>query len=98
MDIDKKIEDLEAQALALAETVKDKTSIPADEYATVKAQIKALTDEAEEAKAEKRLQKLDYGRLLAEVDKAREAAKERAEQLRQRQEQQELRRGRRPGT
>ena len=45
--------------------------------------------------SKKRLHKLDYGRLLHEAEKAREAAAQRAERLRLLQEQQEQRRGRR---
>lgn len=59
--------------------------------AAIRASINGET--AEDSK--KRLNKLDYGRLLAEADKAKTAAAERAERLRQLQEQQEQRRGRR---
>lgn len=59
--------------------------------ATLRANVAGET--AEESK--RRLHKLDYGRLLAEAEKAKEAAAERAERLRLLQEQQEQRRGRR---
>jgi hypothetical protein len=59
--------------------------------AAIRASIAGETAE----NSKKRLNKLDYGRLLAEADKAKTAAAERAERLRQLQEQQEQRRGRR---
>ena len=62
------------------------------------AAIRATINGEAADESKKRLQRLDYARLLAEADKARDAAKERADRLRQLQEQQELRRGRRPGT
>lgn len=45
--------------------------------------------------SKKRATGLDYARLLSEADRARDAAKDRAERLRQLQEQQEQRRGQR---
>jgi hypothetical protein len=59
--------------------------------AAIRASV--IGESAEESK--KRLHRLDYGRLLAEAEKARESAADRAERLRKLQEEQELRRGRR---
>jgi hypothetical protein len=54
----------------------------------------AVTGEtADESK--KKLHRLDYGRLLAEADQARQAAAERAERLKKLQDEQEMRRSRR---
>lgn len=61
------------------------------------AALRATVNGETADESKRRLQRLDYARLLAEADRARDAARERADRLRQLQEQQELRRGRRPG-